>query len=125
MSRATIIINSPTDVRRVCKLIENVPAGWIVNIREPKRTDAQNRLMWARLAQISREVEWYGQMLSDYDWKDIFTASLRKSRVVPGIDPGTVVVLGMHTSKMTVSEMSNLMELIGAFAAERGVELIA
>ena len=50
----------------------------------------------------------------------MFTAALRKQRAVPGIDGG-FVVLGNSTSKMTVAEMSELIELIGAFGAQHGV----
>ena len=53
----------------------------------------------------------------------MFTASLRRYQVVPGIDPGTFVPLGMRTSEMTKQEMGDLIELITAFAAERGVKL--
>jgi hypothetical protein len=51
----------------------------------------------------------------------MFTASLRKASVVPGIDPGTVVPLGIHTSTMTIDEMSNMIDLIYAFGAEDNV----
>lgn len=51
----------------------------------------------------------------------MFTASLRKARVVPGIDPGSFVLLGLHTSAMSKEEMSMLLELIYAFGAEHGV----
>ncbi len=77
--------------------------------------------MWARLTEIAQQVDWYGQKLSAEDWKDVFSASLRKARVVPGIDPGTYVPLGMRTSDMTKEEMGNLLELVDAFAAERSV----
>jgi hypothetical protein len=66
-------------------------------------------------------VIWYGQKLSAEDWKDVFTASLRRARVVPGLDAGTYVPLGMRTSDMSKDEMSQLIELIMAFGAERGV----
>ncbi|RAP72984.1 protein ninB [Candidatus Erwinia dacicola] len=39
---------------------------------------------------------------------------------MPGIDGG-FVVLGQSTSKMRVSEMRDLIELISAFGAEHGV----
>ena len=45
------------------------------------------------------------------------SASLRKARVVPGIDPGTYVPLGMRTSDMSKEEMGLLLDLIAAFAA--------
>lgn len=101
--------------------VKGAPDGWIVTIKEPKRSDAQNRLLWQALTDVAEQVEWYGQYLPNTDWKDIFTASLRKSKVVPGIDTGTFVVTGLHTSKMTKGELSALMDLIFAFGSERGV----
>ena len=74
------------------------------------------------LGDISRQVEWHGQKLSAEDWKTIGTASLRKCRFVPGIDPGTVVPLGLRTSDMTKAEMTELIESLFAFGAERGVQ---
>ena len=44
-----------------------------------------------------------------------------RARVVPGIDPGSFVLLGLHTSDMSKDEMSNLIELIHAFGAEHDV----
>lgn len=101
--------------------INDAPDGWIVTISPPKRSLEQNAHLWSVLGEISAQVEWYGQKLSSADWKDMLTASLRKSRVVPGIDPGSYVVTGLHTSKMTVAEMSALLELAYAFGTEKGV----
>ena len=86
-----------------------------------KRSNAQNRLMWAALSDISRQVDWYGEKLSPEDWKHIFSASLKKQRAVPGLDGG-FVVLGLSTSKMSKDEMSELLELALAFGAQKGVE---
>jgi hypothetical protein len=85
-------------------------------IDRPKRAD----VVPARPDQ--QAVDWYGQKLSSEDWKDVLTASLRRTRVVPGIDAGTFVPLGMRTSQMTKEEISDLLELIYAFGAERGVK---
>lgn len=84
------------------------------------RSSAQNRLMWARLSELSRAVDWYGMKLSAEDWKEVLSASLRNQRTVPGINGG-FVVLGQRTSKMTVAEMTEMLELIAAFGAQRGV----
>ncbi|MCS3479529.1 hypothetical protein M2212_006375 [Bradyrhizobium elkanii] len=78
--------------------------------------------MWSLLGQISKQVDWYGQKLTSEDWKDVLTASLRRARVVPGIDPGTFVPLGMRTSQMTKEELNMLIELIYAFGAEHNVK---
>ena len=49
------------------------------------------------------------------------TAARRKRKAVPGLDGG-FVVLGARTSKMTKGELSDLMEIISAFGAQRGVK---
>lgn len=93
----------------------------IVEAKTETRTLAQNRRLWAMLRDIAGQVEWYGHRLSDEEWKDVLTASLRKQRAVPGIDGG-FVVLGMRTSKMTVQEMTELQDLAEAFGAQQGVK---
>ena len=100
------------------------PDGWIVEIHEPTRSLQQNAALWAALGDISRQVEWYGKKLSPHDWKHIFSSSLKKQNVVPGLDGG-FVVLGISTSKMTIKEMSDLLELAHAFGAEHGVRFSA
>lgn len=99
--------------------------GWVVTFAPPTRTLEQNARLWAMLADVSRQVEWYGKTLTPDDWKDVFSASLRKARVVPTIDGDGFVPLGMRTSQMTKAEFGALMDLIDAFAAERGVVFTA
>lgn len=86
-----------------------------------RRTLEQNALMWSLLDQVAAHVVWYGEQLTPEDWKDVFTAALRGHRVVPGIERGTVVVLGMRTSRMNKARMAELIELIVAFGSEHGV----
>ena len=121
MTRHTLFLTADHVRARAVTWIKNAPHGMRVEFREPKRSDDQNRKLWACLGDIAKQVEWYGVHLSPEDWKDVLTASLRKARVVPGIDPGTFVPLGMRTSQMTKREMGDLLELIAAFGAERGV----
>jgi hypothetical protein len=121
MTRAVRIIKTVVDRETIAKWAKNVAWGTRVEFKQAKRTIDQNSKLWACLSDVSQQVEWYGQKLNATDWKDMFTASLRKARVVPGIDPGSFVLLGLHTSTMDKEEMSNLIELIHAFGAERGV----
>ena len=104
--------------------IARAPLGKVVIVQDPTRTLEQNALMWAMLADISAQVDWYGQKLTSEEWKDVFSASLKRQKVVPGLDGG-FVVCGQRTSKMTKGEMSDLIELMNAFCAERGVKLTA
>lgn len=102
--------------------IDSAQDGMVVQIKEPTRTLEQNARLWSLLTEVSRQVEWYGRKLTPEDWKHVFTASLKKMDVVPNLDGTGFVALGMSTSKMTKRELSELMELITAFGAERGVK---
>ncbi|MDR6818454.1 hypothetical protein J2X76_003631 [Neorhizobium sp. 2083] len=120
-TRQTVTIQGPVERDQIARWARNVEAGTVVTFRKKSRSTEQSAKMWAMLSEVAEQVEWYGQKLDAEDWKDMFTASLRHARVVPGIDKGTYVPLGMHTSTLTVEEMSNLIELIYAFGAEHGV----
>lgn len=95
---------------------------------KPKRSLEQNARMWAMLTDISRQVEWPVdgrlQKLTPEDWKTIMTAGLTKhQRVTQGIEGG-FVMLGESTSRMSVGEMTDLIELMFAFGAEHGVRFL-
>jgi hypothetical protein len=122
MGRAQLILTGLHDRAKAHAWIDKAPANTRVEFKSSKRTLPQNDRMWLMLTAVAEQVEWYGQKLSADDWKDVFSASLRKARVVPGLDPGTYVPLGMRTSDMGKDEMTVLMDLIEAFAAERGVK---
>ena len=95
-----------------------------LQIKPRTRSTEQNSRMWAMLTEVSNQVEWYGRKLTPEAWKCVFSASLKKQDVVPGMH-GDFVVLGQSTSKMSIREMSDLMELMSAFGAERGVRFTA
>jgi hypothetical protein len=93
----------------------------LLSLGRPRRSLDQNAHLWAVLTDVARQVEWHGQRLTKENWKDIFTAALKRQQVVPGLDGG-FVVLGTSTSRMSKREFSDLLELVFAFGAERGVE---
>jgi hypothetical protein len=80
--------------------------------------------MWANLEDIAQQVVWYGQKLDKQEWKDVLTAGLKKQKIVPGIEGGFVVI-GARTSKMTIAEMNELIELSTMFGAQQGVKFRA
>jgi hypothetical protein len=107
--------------QRAQKAVKDAPDGYVVKITEPTRNLEQNALLWTLLEKVSKTVVWHGQKLNADDWKNIFSASLKKTRVVPGIDGG-FVVCGQSTSKMSKRDFSELCELIFAFGAQNGVD---
>ena len=93
----------------------------MVVLKEKTRSLDQNALLWPLLTAVSEQVVWHGKRLSREEWKDVFTAALKKQTVVPGIDGG-FVVCGRSTSKMSKAEFSELLELIQAFGVQNGVK---
>lgn len=92
---------------------------------ENLRTDEQNRLLWALLTDISRQVMWPvdGELvnLDKEDWKHILSAGLKRhQRMAKGIDGG-LVILGISTRKLNKADMAMLLEICMAFGAEHGV----
>lgn len=128
MTRLSVQCYEPTQAHKAMtttiwpQLKEMLIAGhrMVLEVKPETRSMAQNARLWAMLTDISKQVDWYGRKLSPEDWKHVFSASLKKQDVVPGLDGG-FVVLGLSTSKMTKGEMSDLQTLMEAFGAERGV----
>lgn len=83
-----------------------------------------NAAMWASLGDIANQVVWHGEKLTDENWKDVLSSSLKRQKAVAGIDGG-FVVLGARTSRMSIKEMSAMIELCHAFGAQHGVKFTA
>lgn len=123
MSRATLILARPEHRERARHWIDRAPPGTRLEFKAPKRTLDQNAKMWAMLTDFARQVEHYGQKYTPDNWKDIFMAALnREVRMAPSLDGRGIVNIGRSTSDLSVAEMSDLIELIAAEGAQRGVE---
>ena len=121
MTRALIVLNNAEARATASAWVQKAPPGTRLEFKKAKRTLEQNALLWSRLTEIARKVEWYGEKLTAEDWKDVFSASLCKARIVPALEGTGYVQLGFRTSDMSKEEMNNMLALIDAFAAERGV----
>ena len=116
-----IFLIGPRQKQFAKECIDAAPLDYVCEIRKRTRSIIQNSRLWAMLGDISSQVDWYGKKMSAESWKHVFSASLKKQEAVPGLDGG-FVVLGQSTSKMTISEMRDMQELISAFGAERDVK---
>lgn len=93
--------------------------------RSERRNNEQNKRMWAMLHDISAQVTWKTAQGEDVkpsaeDWKDIVTAYVKGQRMYVGIDGG-IVMVGERTSKMTVGELTEVIEALFWFGAEKRV----
>lgn len=125
MEKQTYLLRD-SNIRRNCieaiqKLHTDSSAPLVVTISERTRSLEQNALLWACLHDVSQQVIWHGRRLAPESWKHLFSASLNGQEAVPNLSGDGFVVLGKSTSKMRVSEMRDLIELIFAFGAEHGV----
>jgi hypothetical protein len=123
MSRYEFVIHKGNRETLAQKLLA-LPTGWRLIFQEPKRTKEQNDRMWPMLTALSVQLKWHGQRLTPDDWKLVMMAGLNQElRLVPNIHGNGFVQLGRSSSKLSKAEMSELMELIEAFAAEHGVTI--
>lgn len=104
-----------------------------VTVQESTRKLSQNAKMWVLLAMVSKRIKWpvrypdgavIYELLTSENWKDIFSASLNgEGRLAQDPNSNQMVLLGASTSKESVRWMSDMIELIYMFAAERGINL--
>jgi hypothetical protein len=74
-----------------------------------------------RIREVSKQIQWYGQWLSEADWKIMFSAAMhQETRIVPGINT-SFVSLGYHTRAMTQKEINDMIEFIHAFGSEKNI----
>lgn len=116
-----LVITGEAARKAICRHILAAPEGHVVRISEPTRSLESNAKMWAMLADISNQTDWHGIKLNAEEWKDLLSAGLVQSRVVPNLEGNGFVILGQRTSKLTKSQFAALIELLYAFGTERGV----
>lgn len=128
MTRYTISLTSEAQREDAARILAKAPIPSRVEFKSAKRSTEQNDRMWAMLTDVSRQLAWHGEKLRPNDWKLVFLDALRRarkeeSRAVKGIDGKSFVSLGKSSSDLTKEEMSDLMEIITAFAIAHDVKL--
>lgn len=126
MERRSYILSTRETRRTVAQIVGALERNWRVEIKAPRRSTDQNALMWAWLTAFAEQAEWAGKRRSTTEWKDLFTAAVKVAgggvEAVPGLEGG-LMLLGLHTSDMTVAEMADLLTYMESKAAEWGVSL--
>lgn len=123
MSRAVLVLANSAIREKAHKWINDAPEKTRVEFKAPKRSLDQNAMLWACLTDISRQVKYHGLTLTPEDYKIVFLDALkRETRVVPNVDNTGLVALGRSSSDLSVSEFSELIELILAWGAQNDVK---
>lgn len=125
MSRPIVILNTKANRATAANWCMNAPEGTQVEFRERLRTDDQNRKMWASLTDLARQRPFHnGVKMNPDTYKAMLMHALgHETRFIPTMDGDGVFPLGFRSSRLTVPEMSDLIELLNAFAAREGVTL--
>ena len=122
MTRRLIKLDNPVARLKAVTAINGAPEGYVMEIREPTRSNPQNDRLWASLTDIAAQKDWHGVHLDPADWKLIFMAALnREMRIVPNLDGNGFVNLGTSSSKLTKSEFGDLLDLIYDWGSRNGV----
>ena len=116
----TITLASDFQRHRAHQLIERAPAGYVMSLVEPKRTQEQNDRMWAMLTDVSVQMPG-GRRHTPDDWKAIFmNACGWECQFVEGLD-GRPFPKGFRSSHLTKSQMTAMIDFMFAWGAENGV----
>lgn len=124
MSRALLVLNTDADRKKATAWAWDAPVGTRIEWKAPKRSLDQNARMWAALTDIATQVKYRGLKLTPDDWKLVFLDALKREvRIVPNLDDTGFVSLTKSSSDLSKQEMSDLLEIIQAWAAQNGVVL--
>lgn len=122
-----IRLGSPEHRKWVGALVASTPAGHYVTIEPPRRTLDQNAALHAALTEVAEQVEWHGKKMPMDIWKRLCTAAWLREKgeapdMVPALDGHGFDIIYHHTSKLTIPQMSELLEWVYAFGAEKGIK---
>ncbi|EET5596545.1 recombination protein NinB [Escherichia coli] len=96
-----------------------------IRITDYKRNLDQNAKFHAMVADISRQVQWYGRWLKPEQWKVLLisghaVATKQEADVLPGLE-GEYVNIRESSAQMSVKRMASLIEYTTSWAVEQGV----
>lgn len=115
-----VILNSDHARSLAYSLVAKAPDGFVMTLSERKRTNEQNDFMWGLLTDIS-VAKPLGRRHTPEDWKAIaMNACGWECQFIEGLD-GRPFPQGFRSSRLTKTQMSNLIEWLLAFGAEQGV----
>lgn len=121
MSGQTVLLVSDTQRDFAKRLIDMAPQNAVVNIKERKRSNEQNALMWVLLSDVS-QAKPKGLNYSTDLWKCLFMEACgHEVQFMEGLN-GQPFPVGHQSSKLTVPQMRDLIEFIYAWGSENGVQ---
>lgn len=98
---------------------------WVLELREPRRSDEQNRALWSLLGQIHKQRPTHNGVRMTPDlWKAVFMQALGAEMVMlPTLDGDGFFPLGHRSSQLTTAQFADLLSLILAWCAREEIEV--
>ncbi|MCJ8334647.1 MAG: recombination protein NinB [Epibacterium sp.] len=118
-----ITLSSPSNTRAAHTIVDRAAkaGGWTMVVRKEKRTDAQNRLFWSMLGDLSK-AEPDGRKHTPEVWKSlIMHAHGYEVRFTMGLN-GEPFPDGFRSSQLSVPQMNELMEFMKEYGARYSVK---
>ena len=99
------------------------PDGYLLELREPKRTDDQNAALWGLLNQIQKQRPTHNGVRMTPDlWKLVFMDALgSEMALLPKLDGDGYFPVGHSSSRLTKGEFADLLTIMLAWCAREGV----
>lgn len=99
--------------------------AWLMEVREPKRSDDQNAALWSLIGQVLKQRPHHNGVKMDKDlWKAVFMDAWGAEVVfLPKLDGNGMFPAGHRSSQLTVGEFSTLIEFILAWTAKEGLTI--
>jgi hypothetical protein len=120
-SGQTLILGSVSARKEAERLVWIAPNGSVLNVREARRTLEQNDKLWAMLSDVSRAMPGGRRLTADV-WKAVFmNACGHAVQFETGLS-GEPFPIGFRSSRLSKSQMSDLIEFILAWGTENGVQ---
>jgi hypothetical protein len=105
-------------------ILHEAPEGWKITVQEPPRGLDINAAFHAACGEASDNMEWAGRKWPLEVWKRLFVAAWSRAKgehvqLVPALDGNGFDIVMIRTSKMSQSDMRDLMGWVDAFMAAR------
>lgn len=102
----------------------------VLEVKQAKRSDAENRLLHAMLTYISKNHQWAGQKHDVETWKRLVVAAWCRAngesvKILPALDGQGVDIVFRRTSELTRAECADLITFVYAWGAENDVQFPA
>ncbi len=125
MAGQTVLLTGHAQRANAHLLIDTAPDGAVVNVREATRNADQNAKMWAMLSDISRAKP-EGRNWTTDTWKAAFMHSLgHQVQFCEGLDNSGPFPVGFKSSRLSKSQMADLITVIAEYGDRHGVRWTA